>query len=231
MGLDNHWRLLILIYAKYVVFFQFSGERRVMYEALLDLDRYLFLLINQGSKNPFFDWLMPIISEWKFFWLPLILILVFILLRGGPRSRWAFVLLILVFAASDSITTYVLKPFFQRPRPFTTLEYMHVYKGHWTTHVSWFNHKTMSFPSTHAVNITAAATVLVYFFRRWWPLAAGLALPVFYSRVYLGLHYPADVLGGILVGMGCAGIFLSLQSLLVRLYPGRFSWLVPEAGP
>jgi undecaprenyl-diphosphatase len=60
---------------------------------------------------------------------------------------------------------------------------------------------TLSFPSSHAVNIAAAATVLGLSYPAWSvPLAAGAAV-VGLSRVYLGLHYPSDVLGGFFIGV------------------------------
>ncbi|MDY6851183.1 MAG: phosphatase PAP2 family protein [Thermodesulfobacteriota bacterium] len=201
-----------------------------MMEALAELDRFLFLLINIGCKNPVFDWVMPLISEWKQFWLPVGLILAFFLWRGGARTRWILLALIMVFALSDSINTYVLKPFFARPRPFITLSDIFVYKGgNWGPSEMIEAHRTMSFPSTHAVNVTGAATLLIYFFRRWWPLPAVSVVLVCFSRVYLGVHYPADVLAGVPAGICCAGLILAVQAWLVRLFPGRFQWLTEEA--
>ncbi|MBU2551011.1 MAG: phosphatase PAP2 family protein [Proteobacteria bacterium] len=201
-----------------------------MLESLLNLDRSLFFLINQGTRNPVFDLLMPVISEWKYFWLPLFGLLIIFGLRGSRRTRWALVALLVVFAMGDSLTTHVLKPFFDRPRPFSSLYDIHIYKGHWTTTSSYFTHKTLSFPSAHAVNVAGAAAVIIRYFPRWWPLPVVLAVLVFYSRVYLGLHYPSDVAAGLVLGLICAGVFFGIERVLVKKFPNRFTWLVREEG-
>lgn len=200
-----------------------------MFQSLLEFDRYIFLLINKGSKNPVFDWFMPVISEWRFFWLPLGLFLVFLLFRGAPRTRWMLVGLIAAFALGDSITTHVIKPLVARPRPYSTMMDIFVFKGHWGLSQAVEPHQTISFPSTHAVNATAAAAILIYHFRQWWPLIAGGAGLICYSRVYMGLHYPSDVLAGIVVGLSCAGLILACAAWLTKRFPDRFPWLAKEA--
>jgi len=196
----------------------------------LELDRFLFLSINKGTRNPVFDWLMPLISEWSYYWIPMALLLAAALWKGAARTRWMVLGLVAVIALGDSITTSIIKPFFDRPRPFITMDNIFVYKaGQWAVSNLVENHQTMSFPSNHAVNTAGASAVLIYFFPRWWPLPAFLTALVCYSRIYLGVHYPADVLAGIIVGLACAGFWLALQTGLVRTFPDRFSWLAKEA--
>ncbi|MCS6950105.1 MAG: phosphatase PAP2 family protein, partial [bacterium] len=80
-----------------------------------------------------------------------------------------------------------------------------------------------SFPSSHAVNNFAAATLFALFYRRWvaW-LAFGLAVLVSYSRIYLGLHYPSDVLGGAAIGVACAfGVVWGYRGVVRLLRKGE----------
>jgi undecaprenyl-diphosphatase len=70
--------------------------------------------------------------------------------------------------------------------------------------------KTKSFPSSHAAMSFAAAIYLSLFHPSWWPVFFGLALLMSWSRVYVGVHYPSDVLGGTAVGLVIGGIILWL---------------------
>ncbi|MFH1091534.1 MAG: phosphatase PAP2 family protein [Pseudomonadota bacterium] len=196
-----------------------------MHQALMDLDRFLFLQINTGWRNPGLDWFMPLVSDWKFTWLPLALIMMYCLWRRTSRTLWVLAGMLLVIGLGDALTTYAIKPFFIRPRPYAVLEHIYVHKGQWGLSEAVAPHLTMSFPSNHAVNSTAAAVLLIYFFPRWWPLPVVWVILVCYSRIYLGLHYPADVLGGLLFGLVCAGVFLGLERILVKKMPGRFKRL------
>ena len=200
-----------------------------MIQKLLEFDQLVFNWINAGLRNPVLDWLMPVVSNWQYFWLPLLLVLAIILIRGGSRSRWILLGLIMVLALGDSFTSLVLKPFFDRPRPYITLNDIMVFKDHWVPSSAIRAHKTISFPSTHAVNATAAATLLIFYFRKWWPIPVVFVILVGFSRVYMGLHYPSDVLAGMVVGLACAGVILLLQTLFRKLFPKYLNNVKEEA--
>jgi hypothetical protein len=59
------------------------------------------------------------------------LVMIVLMLRGGSRSRWALLGILVALALGDSLTTFVLKPLFDRPRPFIVLSDLMVFKGHW----------------------------------------------------------------------------------------------------
>ena len=135
----------------------------------------------------------------------LILILWFYKLRG-----LAFIIAGAAFIGlNDFINHNFLKELVARPRPCHTLpELQHI--------VNCSN--SYSFPSNHASNLFTAATVTSLCFRKFAFIAYTCALLVCYSRVYLGVHYPSDVLGGAIVGlaMGALGylFYKKLRKLL-----------------
>jgi undecaprenyl-diphosphatase len=137
------------------------------------------------------------------------------------------VILILVFGTGDSLNSRVLKSVVDRPRPYTVLGKVHLYSGHWSVTPATppkSPKPTKSFPSSHAVNATAAAVVLTWFFSRLWPLTTILAVLICYSRIYVGAHYPLDVMAGALVGFVLAFLVLLIQDRVIRKARGRYSW-------
>ncbi|MES0349097.1 MAG: phosphatase PAP2 family protein [Desulfobacteria bacterium] len=188
-----------------------------MLEYLEKVDIRLFCLINKDGQNTLFDYVMPIVSNFNYFIVPLVLWGLF-LLRRKPLMVLG---VILVVAFSDSLCYFVLKPLLGRPRPFDMLSAVHLYKGSWsiTGTVSQVEGlHSLSLPSSHATSVFAASFFLSYYMRPWLPFFYLVALMVAYSRVYIGVHYPFDVLLGAIVGslMGVLGV------RLVRLGSERF---------
>jgi undecaprenyl-diphosphatase len=128
----------------------------------------------------------------------------------------------LLIAFSDYMSSSVLKPIFNRPRPYDTLSHVriHGYQGNWIVTPELEEPivgRSQSFPSSHATNIFAAALFLTYYFRRWWPFFYTLAFLVAYSRIYLGVHYPTDTIFGAIVGTLCG-----LLAVWLTKAAGRF---------
>jgi len=199
---------------------------------LIQIDRGLFFAINHGLRNRFFDAIMPLLA-WDYLWVPPAVLAIFLLIRSSARTRWIIILLLFVFILGDAMTTRVLKPFFDRPRPYTTLA--GVYKeGKYISRPQRLtkpNKHTLSFPSNHGVNAAAAAVVVIYFFPRVWPLVAALAFMIGFSRIYVGVHYPADVLAGFVFGSALTGLVVWLQARLIAAFPGRLGRLARPGGP
>lgn len=165
-----------------------------MLEFLQHIDEVLFFFINNDLANPFLDWLMPLITRQKN-WYPLFFLLIMMLLwKGGKKGRLVVLLLIPVILLSDQISSTLIKPLFDRVRPckaFETIGTVNMLIGMKTS---------PSFPSSHAANSFAAATLFALFYsrRRW--IYYTLAAVIAFSRVYVGVHYPFDVLAGALIG-------------------------------
>ncbi len=169
-----------------------------MPDALLSLDRSVFFLINQTLSNPVFDLILPFLTDLnrmlggKIFFIGVLLLL---LIRGGRKGRIAVLVLIVTITLSDRLSSFGIKPLVNRERPCQTLEGVRL-----LTNCGGGK----SFPSSHAVNMTAAAVVLASFYKRWrWGFYA-IAGMICYSRPYVGVHYPSDVIGGALIGL-CIG--------------------------
>jgi len=173
-------------------------------EAILALDQYLFEFINSTCQNAFMDWLMPMWRN-KYFWIPLYIFLVFFLLFNYKLKGFLLILTVLVAVGiSDFTSSQLIKKNVQRLRPCKQKELvvqLHVPCG-----------SGYSFPSSHATNHFAIAILLIgtlgrHFRRIKLPLffwAASIAL----GQVYVGVHYPIDVLAGSLLGIAI-GSFLA----------------------
>ncbi len=164
-------------------------------EALASADRWLLLKVNRDWSGPFLTAVLPPITDlqklaWvKFGAAPAAVALW--LWRGRKRALRVLVVAALAVAASDLLAFRVIKPLVARPRP---------------THagvpvvVRASIGGTDGFPSNHASNMAAAASVLSVAYPAGTWVFAGLALVIAYSRVYVGAHYPGDVLAGLLLG-------------------------------
>lgn len=168
--------------------------------ALLHLDAHLFELINQTWTSPFLDVVMPYLTDFDHWRIPLILVLLAFLAKGDNETRIGILFAILAVAASDQIASSGIKPLFERTRPFDVIAGARKLIG---AH-------GYAFPSSHAANTFAAGTFLSLRFRRWWPI---LVIPVVvaYSRVYCGVHYPSDVVAGALLGAGVGAMFVLID--------------------
>ncbi len=197
------------------------GEIACLLDTVHSMDESLFLMINH-TRNGFLDWLMVRISDFGLF-APLIgAFLLYRFIRGSNRERAMWLAGILAIIASDALCARVIKPLVGRMRPYLSLDHIYVYKsGKWILTTPEFREavkKSLSFPSCHATNMWTAA----FFIWGWNRL---YALPVFllaflvsYSRIYLGVHYPLDCLGGMLVGLLWGTLIVLIVKRMIRLW-------------
>lgn len=164
------------------------------------LDAAIFLALNGGTVNPLFDAAMPIVSIWELFYVATTLIAGMLFLKKEWR-RGAFFLLF--FGTSLAIATPV-KKLAHLGRPYVSLTGARTYDSSAEQYVTGGHSRDVSasssFPSSHA---WLAFYFAGFFLRTGWPgwLSLTLASLIAFSRIYLGVHYPSDVLVGALWGM------------------------------
>jgi len=168
-----------------------------MIEFLDNIDQNLFLFLN-GLNSPFWDQVMWWISG-TISWLPLYLLITGWLIY---RFKWKVVLILFMVAVlitlSDQGSVHLFKELFQRPRPCHDPEIsqvVHLVKGHCGG--------KYGFVSSHAANTFAMGTFTLLIIRkRFYSIFIMLwASLLSYSRIYLGVHYPGDILGGAAFGI------------------------------
>lgn len=167
-------------------------------QSAIDLDTKVFLFFN-GMHNTYFDYFMSAYSG-KWVWIPMYAVIFYVMLRN---FSWKVALccalavaLVIVFA--DQTCATWIRPYVERMRPSNLnnplSEFVHIVNNH--------RGGRYGFPSCHAANTFGLAFYLFFLFRHRWltVFMMAWALLTCYSRVYLGVHYPGDLLVGALVG-------------------------------
>lgn len=170
-----------------------------MLDFLIDLDTQILLFFN-GLHSTFFDYFMMAFTG-KFIWVPMYATIVYILFR---RYSWKVALCYTIaittaIACADQIGATIIRPAVERLRPtninnpINTL--IHIVDG--------YRGGRYGFPSCHAANSFALATFLSLLFakRRFTTFIFTWAILTAYSRLYLGVHYPGDLLVGGVIGV------------------------------
>ncbi|VAW97389.1 hypothetical protein MNBD_GAMMA19-1121 [hydrothermal vent metagenome] len=166
------------------------------------MDEYLLLLLNQTLSNPGFDLFFAWISQDLLFSTPVLLaVMVFLSWRFG-KDGFKFWLLTIVFISLGDQIGAVLKDLIGQPRPCAELG--SVVRQVDTVFSINCSRKLNGMPSNHALNFFLFVTFSSYMLRwRGWVVGFGLlAILVALSRVYLGVHYPSQILVGALIGTG-----------------------------
>ena len=169
-----------------------------MIEQLKSWDEHLLLFLNQ-FHTPWLDPVVMLITKTEF-WIPLYLFLIYLIFRNYRKEGWLILLgVAITIILSDQITSGLMKPFFERLRPSNERSLdnlLHIVDG--------YRGGLYGFASGHAANTTGVAFFIFLLFRdkyRWMWLIFIWAFVMSYTRIYLGVHYPGDILVGVLVGL------------------------------
>ncbi|MFI3272243.1 MAG: phosphatase PAP2 family protein [Pseudomonadota bacterium] len=199
-------------------------------------DLELFRLVNDTWRSPFLDYAMPIMSYTPLIWI-LGLIAVALTLRYGYHN-WKRVVVVLaclgIAVGMTDITCNSIKSETERMRPYHALAGAHYLTDtQWRQNPPTFEGKAQpsktSFVSSHAANTMALTVMLMLLVPLTRPWLLGLPFAVGWSRLYLGKHYPTDILGGYIVGALMALLVWYGMKALVRYAKRRgISWQIFE---
>ena len=143
------------------------------------------------------DRVMPLVTllgDYGIFWIGLTLVMLFL-----PKTRRVGLAMAVALLLESFLCNLVLKPLVARPRPWIYLPELLPALRHLPIKIPW----DTSFPSGHSAASFAAATAMARAKFRWAPAFLVLAALVSLSRAYLCVHFPTDVLGGVLLGVAC----------------------------
>ena len=186
---------------------------------LMSVDRDVFLYLN-GLHQPWLDNFMWLCSG-TLLWLPLYAFLIYLLIKKFKKQSWILIFaLALLFFLSDFISSGIIKQAVMRLRPShddSLVGLVHLFKK---SNGEFYSGGLYGFVSSHAANTFALATFISLVFRKkWFSISVfAWAVLVSYSRIYLGVHYPGDIIGGVVVGIFSGFVVYLVLAYVQRAY-------------
>ncbi|MCF6360897.1 MAG: phosphatase PAP2 family protein [Cyclobacteriaceae bacterium] len=188
-----------------------------MVDFILTLDEKLLLFFN-GLHKPWLDTVMITLTNGKV-WLPFFLFtIIFILIKFKLKGLYVLLIVGVVIALGDQLSSSLLKPWVGRLRP--------SHEPHLTGVLHIVNNYRgglYSFVSSHATNSFAVATILWLLIGKqfkWIMIFFVWAVVFSFTRVYLGVHYPGDIIAGAMLGASTSmGVYWVLKKYAPKLMP------------
>ena len=167
---------------------------------IIELDKVLFKMVNTGLANTFFDWLLPWLRN-STVWMPLyFFLLLFFIINYKQKAVWYFMYMFGTVVFTDFFSIKIIKNLFMRERPCFNEDLV----GSIRILVGSIPHN-FSFTSSHAANHFGIAMFLYVTFKKqlanWSFIPFIWAFSISFAQVYVGVHYPLDIIGGALVGI------------------------------
>ncbi|KAB2908019.1 MAG: phosphatase PAP2 family protein [Ignavibacteriales bacterium] len=176
-------------------------------EFLFETDKAIFFFFNHTLSCGALDRFFTILTDVNSWFITYILLVGILLTYGGKRGRIAVVMVILLVFVCDQFGARFLKEWVARPRPFDFLTDVYLPAG---------KAGAYSFPSNHALNNFAVAVFFSILYPKFKWILYTVAALIALSRLYVGVHYPSDVLAGALIGSAIGYGFARLQILFER---------------
>lgn len=180
-----------------------------MLDWLIEIDKQIFLFINQTLANPVFDVLLPFCRN-AVNWIPLYLLVLYLSIKNYKKQVWFWIsFVLLTVLITDQLSAHIIKPLVHRNRPYLDL----VFSANVRLLLSNIN-RGFSFVSSHATNhfgIAIFFTATIPALKKYKNWFLGWAFIICVAQVYVGVHYPIDVIFGavlgVIIGRITAGLF------------------------
>ena len=188
----------------------------MIYQYFENFDKYLFLKINTVWTSPLLDAILPWWRD-KNTWIPLYIFLaLFAFINFGKKALPWFLFVLATAALMDQISSNLLKDFFDRVRPCNDIV-MSLKERLLVRH----RPQSGSFPSSHASNHFALGVFFLLTLRRYFGKLAWLfilwAATISYGQIYVGVHYPTDIIAGAILGSLVGGIVYFLFTRFFKM--------------
>lgn len=174
-------------------------------ENLVSYDRSIFLYINHDITNPVFDFVFPLLRDFTYiFWFALIVYF-------WTQKEKKLAMLMTAGIIAGALFTFPLKFLIDRTRPYETID---------STRLLTPTEYDPSFPSGHSEMSFLAATIVSRFHPEYSKYLYAFSFIVALSRIYVGVHYPADTIAGMIIGV--------IMGILVLKFARKKGFLWPE---
>jgi len=189
-------------------------------EIFYSIDLSIFYFVNHTISTGYLDKFFSIITNVNNWYIAYLILVGILFFKGGRTGKLAVLGIILLIVVTDQTGYRLLKEFFQRPRPCNALPDVLIPVG---------CNGSFSFPSNHAINNFAAAVFFSKLYPRYKTILFIAASLVAVSRVYLGLHYPSDIIAGAAIGMAFGYLFAFAIIKLNEFFDRKVKTESPEA--
>lgn len=177
-----------------------------MADFLYSIDLSIFYFFNHNLSLPLLDKFFVFITEAKHWMITYFVLWGIVFFKGGKRGKIIAVVSLLVITVSDQLSSFVVKNLIGRIRPCNALPDVKILAG---------CTDSFSFPSSHTVNNFAIAVFIYKFYPNLKWILFIVATLVSISRIYVGRHYPSDVIGGMIIGSAIGYIFSYITEKII----------------